>query len=66
MFYLGIRKLFSFIKLLYPDECLFLLCLSSSKSFGEVEFSEYWSRDDEAIPSEDDDISDDDDGTYFV
>ncbi|XP_023746068.1 ATP-dependent DNA helicase Q-like 3 isoform X2 [Lactuca sativa] len=34
---------------------------SSSKSFGEVEFSEYWSRDDEAIPSEDDDISDDDD-----
>lgn len=38
---------------------------SSSKSFGEAEFSEFWSRDDEAIASEDD-ISDDDDGIADV
>ncbi|KAI7740364.1 hypothetical protein M8C21_009437 [Ambrosia artemisiifolia] len=34
---------------------------SSSKPVDEVDFSEYWSRDDEAVVSEDD-ISDDDDG----
>ncbi|KAI3772766.1 hypothetical protein L6452_03959 [Arctium lappa] len=38
---------------------------SSSKSIDEVEFSEFWSRDDEAIASEDD-ISDDDDGINYV
>ncbi|XP_024966965.1 ATP-dependent DNA helicase Q-like 3 [Cynara cardunculus var. scolymus] len=38
---------------------------SSSKSIGEVEFSEFWSRDDEVIVSEDD-ISDDDDDINIV
>ncbi|KAJ0928874.1 putative DNA helicase [Helianthus annuus] len=38
---------------------------SSSKPVDDVDFSEYWSRDDEAIVSEDD-ISDDDDGIDVV